>query len=100
VETQRCWLPSGESSILRYPVEHHLAFVKMCVLFVFLFFNYCNLSLSLSLFSSFLNTFPQLKKKLQILTLGIGGVGLVSAYFSYSPEIAARYANFVFVFYF
>jgi hypothetical protein len=37
---------------------------------------------------------PQLKKKLQILTLGIGGVGLVSSYVSYSPEIAARYANF------
>lgn len=43
-------------------------------------------------------TFPfvllfQLKKKMQILTLGIGGVGLVSAYVSYSPEIAARYIN-------
>ena len=36
----------------------------------------------------------QLKKRLQILTLGIGGVGLVSAYISYSPEIAARYAHF------
>lgn len=33
----------------------------------------------------------QLKQRLQLLTLGIGGVGVVSAYFSYSPEIAARY---------
>ncbi|RZB75591.1 Protein CONSERVED ONLY IN THE GREEN LINEAGE 160, chloroplastic [Glycine soja] len=30
-----------------------------------------------------------LKRKLQMFTLGIGGVGLVSAYVSYSPEIAA-----------
>ncbi|MQL80693.1 hypothetical protein Taro_013141, partial [Colocasia esculenta] len=30
----------------------------------------------------------KLKKKLQLLTLGIGGVGVISAYFSYSPEIA------------
>lgn len=34
----------------------------------------------------------QLKKRLQLLTLGIGGVGVVSAYVSYSPEIAARWA--------
>ncbi|KAJ4729664.1 ATP synthase protein I -related [Melia azedarach] len=33
----------------------------------------------------------KLKKNLQILTLGIGGVGLVSAYVSYSPEIAASF---------
>lgn len=33
----------------------------------------------------------KLKKRLQVLTLGIGAVGLVSAYFSYSPEIAASY---------
>ncbi|GMN35956.1 hypothetical protein TIFTF001_042326 [Ficus carica] len=33
----------------------------------------------------------RLKKKLQMLTLGIGGVGLVSTYLSYSPEIAASY---------
>ncbi|XP_028964317.2 protein CONSERVED ONLY IN THE GREEN LINEAGE 160, chloroplastic-like isoform X2 [Malus domestica] len=31
----------------------------------------------------------RLKKRLQFLTLGIGGVGLVSAYVSYSPEITA-----------
>lgn len=37
--------------------------------------------------------FEQLKKNLQILTLGIGSVGLVSTYVSYSPEIAARYTN-------
>lgn len=36
----------------------------------------------------------QLKTKLQVLTLGIGGVGLASAYVSYSPEIAARYMKF------
>ncbi|XP_048230823.1 protein CONSERVED ONLY IN THE GREEN LINEAGE 160, chloroplastic isoform X1 [Ricinus communis] len=33
----------------------------------------------------------KLKNKLQILTLGVGGVGLVSAYISYSPEIAASF---------
>ncbi|XP_062206477.1 protein CONSERVED ONLY IN THE GREEN LINEAGE 160, chloroplastic [Phragmites australis] len=33
----------------------------------------------------------KLKQRLQLLTLGIGGVGLVSAYFSYSPEIAASF---------
>ncbi|KAK9285505.1 hypothetical protein L1049_024699 [Liquidambar formosana] len=33
----------------------------------------------------------KLKRKLQILTVGIGGVGLVSAYVSYSPEIAASF---------
>ncbi|KAK4374042.1 hypothetical protein RND71_004719 [Anisodus tanguticus] len=32
-----------------------------------------------------------LKDKLQFLTLGIGGVGIVSACVSYSPEIAASY---------
>jgi ATP synthase protein I len=36
----------------------------------------------------------QLKNKLQVYTLGIGGVGLVSSYITYSPEIAARYAHF------
>lgn len=39
---------------------------------------------------SFLHFISQLKQRLQILTVGIGGVGLVSAYVSYSPEIAAR----------
>ncbi|KAM1017449.1 hypothetical protein ACFX13_047764 [Malus domestica] len=34
----------------------------------------------------------RLKKRLQFLTLGIGGVGLVSAYVSYSPEITASYS--------
>lgn len=33
----------------------------------------------------------KLKKRLQALTLGIGGVGLVSTYVSYSPEIAASF---------
>lgn len=33
----------------------------------------------------------KLKNKLQLLTIGIGGVGVVSAYFSYSLEIAASY---------
>nr|CAD1834369.1 unnamed protein product [Ananas comosus var. bracteatus] len=33
----------------------------------------------------------KLKQKLQILTLGIGGVGVVSAYVSYSPEIAVSF---------
>ncbi|KAK4286085.1 hypothetical protein QN277_002694 [Acacia crassicarpa] len=35
--------------------------------------------------------YDKLKKKLQILTLGIGGVGLVSAYVSYSAEVAASF---------
>lgn len=47
----------------------------------------------------FLESLLQLKEKLQILTLAIGGVGLVSAYFSYTPEIAARYVcRFCFMF--
>ncbi|PUZ55403.1 hypothetical protein GQ55_5G209200 [Panicum hallii var. hallii] len=33
----------------------------------------------------------KLKQRLQLLTLGIGGVGVVSAYVSYSPEIAASF---------
>ncbi|XP_038681341.1 protein CONSERVED ONLY IN THE GREEN LINEAGE 160, chloroplastic isoform X2 [Tripterygium wilfordii] len=33
----------------------------------------------------------KLKNKLHMLTLGIGGVGLVSAYVSYSPEVAASF---------
>ncbi|XP_076937448.1 protein CONSERVED ONLY IN THE GREEN LINEAGE 160, chloroplastic-like [Bidens hawaiensis] len=35
--------------------------------------------------------YKELKNKMQILTLAIGGVGLVSAYVSYTPEIAASY---------
>ncbi|KAL1313328.1 hypothetical protein HN51_039886 [Arachis hypogaea] len=35
--------------------------------------------------------YNKLKTKLQFLTLGIGGFGLVSAYVSYSPEIAASF---------
>ncbi|MCI21494.1 ATP synthase protein I, partial [Trifolium medium] len=34
--------------------------------------------------------YDKLKKRLQELTYGIGAVGLVSSYLSYSPEIAAR----------
>lgn len=34
----------------------------------------------------------KLKKKLQFLTLGIGGIGVLSGYISYTPEIAASYA--------
>ncbi|GAB2285457.1 hypothetical protein Dimus_019906 [Dionaea muscipula] len=33
----------------------------------------------------------KLKQKLQILTLGIGGVGLLSAYLSYTPEVAISF---------
>lgn len=33
----------------------------------------------------------KLKNKLQLLTVGIGGVGVISAYISYSPEIAVSY---------
>lgn len=33
----------------------------------------------------------KLKRKMQILTLSIGGIGLVSAYVSYTPEIAASF---------
>ncbi|KAL5055080.1 hypothetical protein RYX36_035762 [Vicia faba] len=35
--------------------------------------------------------YDKLKKRLQVLTLGIGGIGLVSTYVSYSPEIAASF---------
>ncbi|XP_078168136.1 ATP synthase protein I-like protein isoform X1 [Carex rostrata] len=35
--------------------------------------------------------YNKLKEKLQTLTLGLGGIGAVSAYFSYSPEIAASF---------
>ncbi|GFP79190.1 phosphoenolpyruvate carboxylase 1 [Phtheirospermum japonicum] len=38
----------------------------------------------------------KLKNKLQVLTLGLGGIGVISSYFSYSPEIAASYgAGFI-----
>ncbi|KAF9600840.1 hypothetical protein IFM89_013075 [Coptis chinensis] len=38
----------------------------------------------------------KLKRKLQSLTLGVGGIGIISAYFSYSPEIAASFgAGFI-----
>ncbi|XP_044976628.1 protein CONSERVED ONLY IN THE GREEN LINEAGE 160, chloroplastic-like [Hordeum vulgare subsp. vulgare] len=33
----------------------------------------------------------KLKERLQLLTLGIGGIGVVSAYVSYTPEIAASF---------
>lgn len=33
----------------------------------------------------------KLKRKMQILTLSVGGIGLVSAYVSYTPEIAASF---------
>ncbi|PKA66560.1 hypothetical protein AXF42_Ash003214 [Apostasia shenzhenica] len=33
----------------------------------------------------------KLKRKMQILTVGIGGIGVISAYVSYSPEIAASF---------
>lgn len=33
----------------------------------------------------------KLKERLQLLTLGIGGIGVVSAYVSYSPEIAVSF---------
>ncbi|KAK8924169.1 hypothetical protein KSP39_PZI019528 [Platanthera zijinensis] len=35
--------------------------------------------------------YHKLKKELQVLTLVIGGVGMISAYVSYSPEIAASF---------
>lgn len=38
-----------------------------------------------------LDCFLQLKNKLQLLTVAIGGVGLVSAYISYTPEITLRF---------
>lgn len=40
--------------------------------------------------SNYFQSVLQLKKKLQLLTLGIGGIGVISAYISYTPEIAAR----------
>ncbi|KAH6833513.1 ATP synthase protein I-like protein [Perilla frutescens var. hirtella] len=35
--------------------------------------------------------YQKLKNKLQLLTVGIGGIGVLSAYLSYSPEIALSY---------
>ncbi|XP_011626259.2 uncharacterized protein LOC18442134 [Amborella trichopoda] len=35
--------------------------------------------------------YRQLKQKMQLLTVGIGGIGILSAYVSYSPEIAASF---------
>ncbi|KAL8130063.1 hypothetical protein V2J09_019218 [Rumex salicifolius] len=35
--------------------------------------------------------YDKLKKKLQLVTLGIGGLGIVSAYVCYTPEIAASF---------
>lgn len=45
------------------------------------------------IYCSFADNFDvsQLKERLQLLTLCIGGVGVVCAYVSYTPEIAARY---------
>lgn len=60
----------------------------ICHSFGFMFFFFpIFFSFPLSFMESVL---VQLKKKLQLLTLGIGGVGVISAYVSYSPEIAAR----------
>lgn len=36
----------------------------------------------------------QLKNNLQITTLAVGGASFVGSYFSYSPEIAARYMTY------
>lgn len=44
--------------------------------------------------SNYFHSVLQLKKKLQFLTLGIGGIGVISAYISYTPEIAARQAYY------
>ncbi|KAJ3670747.1 hypothetical protein LUZ60_008173 [Juncus effusus] len=38
-----------------------------------------------------LEQYNKLKQKMLTFTLGIGGVGIISAYFSYSPEIAASF---------
>ena len=51
---------------------------------------YCVLLKYASFGMLLINNILQLKQRLQLLTLGIGGVGVVSAYVSYSPEIAAR----------
>lgn len=55
-------------------------------------------SLMLRKFLIFSDISLQLKEKLQVLTLGIGVVGLASAYVSYSPEIAARYIRILVLF--
>ncbi|URE22224.1 ATP synthase protein I [Musa troglodytarum] len=65
----RYWQPNHKSSILRYP--------PYCYLYADTILEGINNSL--------------LKRKLQILTVSIGGIGVVSAYFSYSPEIAASF---------
>lgn len=90
--TQKCWLLSQGNSILRYLVAVCGSAPPILHLSTFVYFL-CFFALTISDYSSFSNPMfllLQLKKRLQILTLGIGGVGLVSAYISYSPEIAAR----------
>lgn len=78
-EIPRFWLLSQGNSTLRYLVAYNGKNPAKMLLRI------SNSSLSLPS-----KTLLQLKKKLQYLTLGIGGIGVVSAYISYTPEIAAR----------
>lgn len=80
-EILKCWLLSQENSIIRCPIINTSMLIISCSIKV------CN---SVFMWFVFL---VQLKNRLQLLTLGIGGVGVLSAYFSYSAEIAARYLN-------
>lgn len=43
------------------------------------------------LLSWLLDCFLQLKNRLQLLTVSIAGIGLISAYISYTPEITLRF---------
>lgn len=72
---QKFWQLSQESNILRYVVTFN---GLMCYTILF------------GSASNYFQSVWQLKKKLQLLTLGIGGIGVISAYISYTPEIAAR----------
>jgi hypothetical protein len=83
--------------------QYRVQYDKVLNTVVWLVFLHYNIYVNLTLFhcdidqiSNFVNYVSklnldfQLKTRLQELTLGIGAVGLVSSYLSYSPEIAAR----------
>lgn len=81
---QKYWLPYPGNSILRCFVVEWLHDISI--------YSYTPLFHILNVVSfPFVFLSSQLKKKMQILTLAIGGVGLLSAYVSYSPEVAARF---------
>jgi ATP synthase protein I len=87
------WLLSTGCSMIRYSTLW-----SGCFFFIITYVNlnlfHCDIDQNhISKFVNYvskLNLDFQLKKRLQELALGIGDVGLVSSYLSYSPEIPAR----------